>query len=536
MNCPKCKKEIPADSLYCQFCGETIVKNKPQETKGKTVSKGWKVTTFLFLILAAVAGAMLYLEIDKANLKAAETQYVYFESPYYELKVDETVELKTSIKPAQAADKKVTYISSDTEIVTVSGNTAKANKPGRAVLTVKQGNTEYGKCVIDVLSILPESIQVSAETVDVQIGRSVDAPLLFTPKTATDKEMKYEFSKEGIVKADNAKIIGLSAGEVVVTATHISTGIKVTFNVKSIPIFANEMAASAKSTVFIGEEDFAKVTFTPEDTTDKTIKWSSNSSCIKIENGVPVAKTEGNATLTAYNAASGLSSTIEIEVLPVKAESIELTNTKGNPIQATMTANAGESIEMSVKFSPSNTTDQTAVWETSDGNIASVKKGVVSFRNAGTVTITAKTAGGEKSDSVRINVKPMPVNQNNGFILKPPGNRPCPVKVNAPLVESCYVYFKAIGGNGSDFSMFVKAGTSCEVNVPVGKYKMYYASGKTWYGVDYKFGDGTEYYTSPDTINCYTDNNYAHGSELTLYSVLNGNMSTTEIDEGSFPG
>ena len=84
MNCPKCKKEIPADSLYCQFCGETIVKNKPQETKGKTVSKGWKVTTFLFLILAAVAGAMLYLEIDKANLKAAETQYVYFESPYYE--------------------------------------------------------------------------------------------------------------------------------------------------------------------------------------------------------------------------------------------------------------------------------------------------------------------------------------------------------------------------------------------------------------------------------------------------------------------
>ena len=528
MNCLKCRKEIPADSMYCQFCGETIVKNKPKEKK--KVGRAWRVLTFFFLIIIIALVAASYILLT-------DTQYIYFDSPYYELDIFETVSLKTNIRPSYAAKTDIKYASSDEDIVSINGDVAKANKPGTAIISVLQNNINYGQCAITVKDIKPLKISAPEETMEENIGRPFTIPFVFTPENTSDREMVYEFSDSSIAEINGDQITGLACGKVTITAIHLSTGLRTSVKVDFVPVPLQKISLDPRKTIFVGDTDFVPVSFYPTDASDKEIKWSSSSGCVKIENGIPVAKYPGTATLTARNYAYGLSESVVVEVLPIPVQSIRVAKKDGSAIlSGGMIAQAGDTIELTAIVTPSNATDQSVTWRSSNDKIASVNKGKVTCREVGVVTITATASDDLTENFVKITIKPKMVTQSNGFILKPPGYRQCPVKVNAPFVESCYVYFKELSGSGSDFSMFVNAGTSCEVDVPVGKYKMYYASGTTWYGVNYRFGDETAYYTSPDIIECYTDSNYANGAELTLYTVLNGNMSTTEINEGSFPG
>lgn len=80
------------------------------------------------------------------------------------------------------------------------------------------------------------------------------------------------------------------------------------------------------------------------------------------------------------------------------------------------------------------------------------------------------------------------------------------------------------------YSFYVRANDDIRVAVPLGTAKIYYASGKTWYGTDLKFGDDTVYSTSDDLFDF---ENYTYN--ITLYPVSDGDMYTYEISPEDFP-
>lgn len=90
-------------------------------------------------------------------------------------------------------------------------------------------------------------------------------------------------------------------------------------------------------------------------------------------------------------------------------------------------------------------------------------------------------------------------------------------------------------GNESDIAFCVKAGRSIKIDVPIGKYELYYATGTTFYGTKYLFGSRTVCTKADTILEFYTDGKYYQGHTVTLYKVENGNMSTREIDESQFP-
>lgn len=140
----------------------------------------------------------------------------------------------------------------------------------------------------------------------------------------------------------------------------------------------------------------------------------------------------------------------------------------------------------------------------------------------------------------------------NGMIIHSPT-----VKAIAPLTvetsgsNSYYVVLKCIECDADevsyqsrknerlckrrDISFFVSAGKTAEVDVPLGKYEIYYATGETWYGEDYLFGPTTQRYKCDDTFIFEINGDYVEGWTLTLYAVYNGNMDSDPVSEADFP-
>ena len=152
-----------------------------------------------------------------------------------------------------------------------------------------------------------------------------------------------------------------------------------------------------------------------------------------------------------------------------------------------------------------------------------------------TIIIGSAFSAYQNDAPVQSTPTPKPVSISNGVVKRASGTALAPVKINAPSTESVYVYFKSSTNSSNDFSVFVKAGSSYETDAPLDTYTVYYAQGTTWYGIDYKYGSGTDYYRADSKFRFYIDGQYYRGAELTLYKVYDGNMDTQTINKGSFP-
>ena len=149
----------------------------------------------------------------------------------------------------------------------------------------------------------------------------------------------------------------------------------------------------------------------------------------------------------------------------------------------------------------------------------------------------------------------MPVN-NGQIIVNSDYKGLCELMVKAGSDSNYYVYLdyqhapnrsyddrtvnkKASIPYEDDIAFIVKAGKTVEINVPIGVYKMYYATGNDFYGRDIKFGTDGHYYVADTLMDFYSevDGDYIvyNGHEVTLYSVVNGNLDTDPISEKLFP-
>ena len=128
----------------------------------------------------------------------------------------------------------------------------------------------------------------------------------------------------------------------------------------------------------------------------------------------------------------------------------------------------------------------------------------------------------------------------------------CPFTIIADSTTDYYVYLKYQSAPKSstesralksgakspyekDVAFYLKAGQQVKIDVPIGVYKLYYATGSDFYGTKLLFGDNTHYYASDDLLSFYSDSQYYNGHTITLKSTYNGNFDTDPISESQFP-
>lgn len=119
--------------------------------------------------------------------------------------------LKATVNPRNAANKGVTYKSSNTRYATVtSKGVVKGIKPGTAYITVKakDGSNKYAKCKVVVKQQKATKLKISAKktTTLKKKGASVKIKATLYPSNTYNKLIKVSSSKKGIVKLSASKI------------------------------------------------------------------------------------------------------------------------------------------------------------------------------------------------------------------------------------------------------------------------------------------------------------------------------------------
>lgn len=112
-----------------------------------------------------------------------------------------------------------------------------------------------------------------------------------------------------------------------------------------------------------------------------------------------------------------------------------------------------------------------------------------------------------------------------------------PFEVKVPMGGEYYYIVLTESSNKKlkVLSLFVHPGKTVEVEVPLGTYRMFYATGAEWYGKTALFGQDTNYFEADDDFRFYVSGDNIMGHTVTLIKQYDGNLETNEVQESAFP-
>lgn len=161
-------------------------------------------------------------------------------------------------------------------------------------------------------------------------------------------------------------------------------------DVKVTSISLNSSSISLKE----GATKQLTATVSPSNATNKSVTWSSSNETVAVVdgNGKVTAKAKGEVTITCKaNDGSGKQATCSVTV--TAADPIRVTEITLNYTSASMVA--GDTKQLSATISPSNATDKTVSWSSSNTSVATVdNNGKITAKSRGTATITCKANDG----------------------------------------------------------------------------------------------------------------------------------------------
>ena len=219
------------------------------------------------------------------------------------LKVGETVELTATVMPEDATDKTVSWTSSDEAVATVDAEgKVTAVALGEATVTAKCGEVST-YCTVTVVATPAESITISQETATLKVGETVELTATVMPEDATDKTVSWTSSDEAVATVDaEGKVTAVALGEAEITATAADgSGISANCLVTVNPVLAESLIISPESWNGVANESFRiTAVVKPDNTTDKTLMWSTNDATIATvdDNGLVSVLKEGSCRIT----------------------------------------------------------------------------------------------------------------------------------------------------------------------------------------------------------------------------------------------
>ena len=314
------------------------------------------------------------IEVQAATSKINKTKATLIKGQTLQLKISG---IKTKVK----------WSSSKKSVATVSSKgKVTAKKKGIATITAKVGKKSY-KCKVTV-----EAPSISKKAVTIKVGDSYSLKI-----NGTNQQVTWSSNNKNVATVSSkGKVTAKKTGNCNIVAKVSSKKYVCEVTVKDatpeiIPIESFSLNQSAIS-IYQGEKEKLTYEIYPSNATNKEVSFATSNEKIATVNstGEIRAISAGNCTITAI--CGGIKSTCNVAVLQ---KYIPVTSFSLN--QSSLSIYKGESKKLSYTINPENATNQEVLFQSADGNIASVSNGgIISAKTPGNCTIIA-TCGGIQS-------------------------------------------------------------------------------------------------------------------------------------------
>ena len=338
---------------------------------------------FIFLLIIKANRKEYSINSDQLELRIGSNYYVK-EKGNYEFKLENTeiakVDKKGTIRCLKEGSTYLNVSSSEKDNVILMLCVPK-NKVGVAIK-----ETETKEEVIEI-----QNIEISNKEVSITKGDKVKLTVVINPVNATNQELKWVSDNPNVVVDNDGVVFANNVGNAVVTVT-TPNGKSATCNIKVIEQKIEISGISLNETqkvLSVGESFQLTTTITPSNASASNISWNSSDSNIVSVNGGKITGIKvGTATITA-STSNGKTATCRVTVKNIGPTSISLNKTS-------ITIGVNETFQLIPTINPSNVSNKTITWVSSDNSIATVdNNGNVKGVKSGTVTIIANASNGK---------------------------------------------------------------------------------------------------------------------------------------------
>ncbi len=317
------------------------------------------------------------------------------------LAVGQTDTFTATITPSGATYKGVSWSSSNASVATVSDEgVVTAVAAGQAEITVT--TNEGGKTDVATVTVyVPvDGVHLSEEELSIPKGQTATLTYSIYPTTASNQDVTWSSSKiEVATVSDEGVITAKEPGTTTITVTtadgskSASATVTVTQPVEGVVLVKKEIYLD------LNETTTAKYEILPKNATNKNVTWTSSDNEIAVieSDGTIKPLKSGEVTLTVETEDGGFKDTAVLYVQVL----VKTVTVKDDEIYV----KPKKEIKLDYEITPSNATDKTLKWRSSNEKVATVdQNGVVKSISLGVATIYAVDSAGVEHEVLTVNV------------------------------------------------------------------------------------------------------------------------------------
>ena len=253
----------------------------------------------------------------------------------------------------------------------------------------------------EIKPISVTSVTLNSTSMELTEGESQSLTAVISPSNAENQKVLWMSSNSSIATVNDGVVTAVKQGKAIITAKSDDGGktatCEVTVNAKVYHVESVTLShASAELTE--GDELTLTATVNPSNASNKSVIWtSSDESVARVINGKVLALKSGTATITVKTVDGGKTAICDVavnaKVYPVESVSLDKTS---------VVLNEGDELTLTATVNPSNASNKSVTWTSSNESVAKVIDGKVTALKDGLATITVKTVDGNKTSSCEV--------------------------------------------------------------------------------------------------------------------------------------
>lgn len=272
-------------------------------------------------------------------------------------------------------------------------------------------------CIKVSSAISVTDVVLDPKTLTMTEGDCMTLIATISPSNATNRNLRWSSSDEMVASVADGKVTAHRAGKAVIVVSTEDGGLtancQVTVNSKAVRVESVNLDRKDLA-LMVGESATLTATVFPSNATDKNVRWTStNTSVVSAMDGKVTALKVGSATVTVTTQDGGRTASCRVTV---KSKAVSVESVRLDKKDLTLTV--GKSEVLTAMVSPSNATNRTVRWSSSDETVASAVNGRVMAFKPGSTTVTVTTEDGGLTASCQVTVNSNVVNVENVSLSK----------------------------------------------------------------------------------------------------------------------